>query len=198
MTDSYLHMDVSAFQEPKKGNYYCGDSYFYHESEHEFICVLADGLGSGEFAKESSQVVVDVIRDHVHSGIDELIRKSNEVLVGKRGVVLGILKVDYRTGTYSFTSIGNIGIMTITSGKRERCIPSQGFLAGYPRKYKISRGILQDDMIFVMFSDGVSDNELTQDLFKEKDVRKIRDMFALSKQKPHQDDITMIAMKFTE
>lgn len=111
-------VEVSVFQKAKKGNYLCGDSYFYIETENEFVCALADGLGSGEFAKESSQIVIDIIRNNIGATVEELVKICNAKLMGKRGVVLGILRMDYRTQISGFSSIGNIGIMSITKDKK--------------------------------------------------------------------------------
>lgn len=118
---------VSVYQQPKQGNTFCGDSYFYNETEDHFICAIADGLGSGEYAMESSQAVIDIIKENNHVSVEELVRKSNEILYGKRGVVLGILKMDFRSEVYSFSSIGNIGIMTVTDDRvKKRNIPNTG------------------------------------------------------------------------
>src|SRR5690625_4795430 len=118
MTDRKVQ--VAVYQKAKSNNYYCGDSYFYTETENEFVCALADGLGSGEFAKESSQAVIDIIRNNINATVEQLVKKSNEQLVGKRGVVLGILKINFEAQSYSFSSIGNIGIMTITNCKKKK------------------------------------------------------------------------------
>src|SRR5690625_5825620 len=95
MTSS-KNVDVSVYQKVKQGNSECGDSYFYHQDDDYFVCALADGLGSGELARESSRAVVDVIESNPLMSITEIIKRSNEALFGKRGVVLGVLKIDLK------------------------------------------------------------------------------------------------------
>lgn len=188
---------VSVFQRPKKGNAYCGDSYFYAETDNHFICALADGLGSGEYAMESSQAVIDIIKDNNHVSVEELVKKSNETLQGKRGVVLGILKINFSAEVYSFSSIGNIGIMTVAEDeKRTRNIPNSGYLAGYKRQIKVVNYKLQKNMIFIMFSDGVLDKELSQRLFMNKDVESITTSYEQTTEKVRHDDTTLIAMRY--
>lgn len=190
-------VEVEVFQKSKKGNYYCGDSYFYTETEDEFICALADGLGSGEFASESSQVVVDIIGDNIHASVEQIIKTCNKNLTNKRGVVLGILKLNFKKQEYSYSSIGNIGVITVLEdGSKKRNIPNNGYLAGFPRKFKIENGPLVPNMNFIMFSDGVSDTELSQGYFRNKDVK---DIIATYKYKDGQmdDDITLIGMRYT-
>lgn len=188
---------VSVYQKPKKGNYACGDSYFYAETENEFVCAIADGLGSGDFAKESSQVVIDVIRRNIYTTVEQLVKQCNKVLLDKRGVVLGILKLDYNAKMYSFSSIGNIGVMTITKDKKKkRNIPSAGYLAGYRRPFKVVQERLETETNFIMFSDGVIDKELSQGFFTGKDMNSITKTYELTSDKVKHDDTTLIAMRY--
>lgn len=190
-------MDISVFQKPKKGNYYCGDSYFYKETDHGFICALADGLGSGEYAKESSQLVMDIIESNVDAPLDQIVKRCNKGLVGKRGVVLGILKVDFNEKKYSFSSIGNIGIMIISGeSEKKRNIPNAGYLGGYSRPLKVLRGSLLEEMVFVMFSDGVTSIDLSAKYFLGKDVSNITEMFSYYLSETMDDDTTLLVMKY--
>ncbi|WP_309507230.1 indirect negative regulator of sigma-B activity [Sediminibacillus dalangtanensis] len=192
-------MQVSVYQTAKKGNYYCGDSYYYKETEDEFICALADGLGSGEYAKESSQAVMDVIEENIFASVDEIIKVCNERLVGKRGVVLGVLKVNFISNAYSFSSIGNIGIMTITDKQeKKRSIPNAGYLGGYKRPFKVFDGTMIPGMIFIMFSDGVNSMDLSSKYFLGKDVERITETYATMVGQNKDDDTTLIAMKFAK
>ncbi|MFB4168138.1 SpoIIE family protein phosphatase [Virgibacillus sp. JSM 102003] len=192
------NVDVAIFQKAKKGRYYCGDSYFYTETEDVFVCALADGLGSGEFAKESSQIVIDIIKNNIHTTVEQLIKKSNELLTGKRGAVIGILKMDFHSRHYSFSSIGNIGVLTITeNGKKKRNIPNTGYLAGYHRPFKVVTDRLEPEMNLIMFSDGVSDNDLSQPFLLNKDVNQVTDAYANHVSgKVRNDDTTLIAIRY--
>ncbi|MFC4402031.1 protein phosphatase 2C domain-containing protein [Gracilibacillus xinjiangensis] len=196
MQNSQL-VDVSVFQKAKSGNYYCGDSYFYHEEDGTFICALADGLGSGEYAKESSQIVVDTIKADSNMPIKSLLHKCNQKLIGKRGVVLGILQINLEDEKYFYSSIGNIGLITITSESlKKRNIPQPGYLSGYDRPFKVLAGTVEQDMIFIMFSDGVTSKEIANPNLFHKEVRHITDTFSYLFQQKLDDDTTLIAMKY--
>ncbi|WP_106494765.1 SpoIIE family protein phosphatase [Lentibacillus sp. Marseille-P4043] len=193
------NVQVAVYQKAKKGNFHCGDSYFYIETENEFVCALADGLGSGEFAKESSQIVIDIIQSNIHATVEQLVKRSNKELFHKRGVVLGILKLDFQSKRYSFSSIGNIGIMTITKdGKKKRNIPNAGYLAGYPRPFKVTTDNLDSNMNFIMFSDGVTDADLSQKFLLGNDMDEITSMYANVNGESRIDDTTLIAMRYEE
>lgn len=190
-------VNLSVFQKAKKGKYYCGDSYFYKETEDAFVCALADGLGSGEMARESSQAVMDVIEDNPDLTLEPLVKKCNEVLVGKRGVVLGILRIDFNALTYSYSSIGNIGIITVDpDGKRNRNIPLPGYLSGYIKKLRISYGKIQEGMVFLLFSDGVDDRKLSSHLTHTNNMQQITEQYKELYGQTRDDDITLIAMEY--
>ncbi|UOQ49105.1 SpoIIE family protein phosphatase [Gracilibacillus caseinilyticus] len=193
------HVEVSVYQKAKKGNYYCGDSYFYHEADDKFICALADGLGSGEFAKESSQIVMDVIKENTSDSVASIMKKSNKKLVGKRGVVLGILQIDLRDKQYAYSSIGNIGLLTVTSDSiKKRNIPQAGYLSGFDRPFKIMSDDVEENMIFIMFSDGVTSKEISNSYFHNQEVEQITDTFSYQYKHNMDDDTTLIAMKYKE
>lgn len=191
------NVDVSVYQKVKQGNSECGDSYFYHQDDDYFVCALADGLGSGELARESSRAVVDVIESNPLMSITEIIKRSNEALFGKRGVVLGVLKIDLKNQRFTYASIGNIDLMTVSStGVKKRSIPMTGYLGSYSRIPKIVSGDVEQNMIFFMFSDGVSPTDLTHQLFKITDVKQITNAFTEQMDQNRDDDTTLIAIKY--
>ncbi|GGB55466.1 SpoIIE family protein phosphatase [Virgibacillus dakarensis] len=197
MSTKENRVEVAVYQRAKKGNFHCGDSYYYIETENEFVCAIADGLGSGEFAKESSQIVIDIIKNNIHATVEHIVKQCNEQLFRKRGVVLGILKLTFLSGQYSFSSIGNIGVLTITrDGKRKRNIPNSGYLAGYHRTFKVITDKLEPHMIFLMFSDGVTDADLSQKFILNRDVNDITNTYAHLHSESQNDDTTLIAIRY--
>lgn len=190
-------IDVSVFQKPKEGNSCCGDSYFFVETEKHFICALADGLGSGVYAMESSRIVMDIIKRNHTISVEEIVNLSNQMLIGKRGVVLGVLKIDFTMNTYSFWSIGNIGIITINKDREKvRNIPIAGYLSGYRRPIKVKSYKLEKGTTFIMYSDGVEDKELSPCFYTNKNVKLITKAFELTSEKQRKDDTTLIAMRY--
>lgn len=190
-------IDVSVFQQSKLDNQPCGDSYFYQETDRSFICALADGLGSGDLARESSQAVMDIIEQYPDATNTDLIKQCNQVLSGKRGVVLGVLRVDFQQERYTFSSIGNIGLMTVNerSGKK-RNIPNPGYLSTCARPIKTVSDTLEDGLLVLMFTDGVSSKELSHHFFYNQDVKKITELYACYKKDDQFDDTTLIAMRY--
>ncbi|RLL42148.1 indirect negative regulator of sigma-B activity [Oceanobacillus piezotolerans] len=189
-------VEVSVFHKAKHGNQCSGDSYFYSETEEEFVCALADGLGSGEVARESSNIVIDIIKNNEDATVEQLVKKANDQLLGKRGVVIGIFKIDFKNLTYSFASIGNIGLMIVKDGKKKRNIPNAGYLGGFKRPFPVKTDKLGPKTNFYMFSDGVSDRELSNIQIAEEEIKKVIDTFAYTIEKDRKDDTTLIAMRY--
>lgn len=188
---------VAVFQKEKEGTNYCGDRFHYEETDTGFICALADGLGSGEFAEESAQIVIDIIKENPFASGEEIVSKCASKLWGKRGVVLGILKLDFEAGTYTFSSIGNIGVVTVTNEKKKsRNIPSSGYLAGYKRSLKVVEEKLKQGMKFFMFSDGVTDKELSFSMLHQDIDKVIGTLQCISSDTIRADDTTLIAMEY--
>nr|WP_289039085.1 SpoIIE family protein phosphatase [uncultured Allobacillus sp.] len=192
-------VEIATYEKPKKGNYHSGDSYFYIETKDHFLVALSDGLGSGEVAKKSSQTVIDVIRENIHQPLDDLLGQCNAALFGNelRGCVLGILRLDFNKKEYSYVSVGNISIVMISAeGKKQRNIPIHGYLSGIPRKTKVHYGELQKNTLFFMFSDGVSERQLTKEFYSFQSMQLTVDWFTEQQKEYMEDDTTLIAMKF--
>lgn len=196
MNEHERKVKVSTYQKPKNNHVHCGDSFFYTETEDTFICVLVDGLGSGKGAQESADIVINIIKYNIHVSVEKLVNKCNEQLLGKRGVVLGILKLDFLEKTYTFSSIGNVGIMSVKECKKKRSIPSFGYLGGQKRSFKIEKEKLQPEMKFFMFSDGVLDKELSAKYFFHSEVHEIIETYATLSKQERKDDTTLIAISY--
>lgn len=194
---NYEKIRIATYQKEKTGNDACGDRYFFIEGKNSFICIIADGLGSGEIAGESSQTVVDVIKNNLDISDEELVRQCVQKLSGKRGAVLGVLRLDYVNQRYTYSSIGNVSlVMTMKDRQRKRTIPRPGFLGSYERTLKIVEGCLQENMGFIMFSDGVTDQELSKLCLFDESVDSIIKTYVHTMDEYRKDDTTLIAMRY--
>lgn len=190
-------IEIAVYQKEKKGNSCCGDSYFYHDDGKTFVCALADGLGSGEYAMESSQTVINVVKENAHLPEKELARLCTQKLAGQRGVVVGILIINYDEQSFKFLSIGNIGLRTITSDfKKNRNIPNRGYLGGFQREFSVMKAKVEPNMKFILFTDGVTDEEISVDYFLYSNVDKIINTYKSVIDEPREDDTTLIALNY--
>ncbi|MGM8216626.1 SpoIIE family protein phosphatase [Bacillaceae bacterium W0354] len=188
-------VEVATFQKAKHNNNCSGDSFYYIEQEHFFLCALADGLGSGVDAKKSSDAVIEVVKRNIHDSLDVILEKCNEALIGnsKRGAVVGLLRIDYKHHSYSYASIGNVGIIASSNDRYKRNLPVTGYLPSIRRNFYVHEDTLLPQTTFLMFSDGINERGLKK---KFNEWQSIKDTINYLQQMTSNDDATMIAMKY--
>ena len=148
---------VNAYQVAKEGMYFCGDSYYIKAADDYFLCVLADGLGSGERAHDSSQAVISAVENIEEQDVTVMMNACNEALKDKRGAAVSILKVNYRKEEVEYCSVGNIRFFLYPpSEKLIYPLPVKGYLSGKPQPFKIHRFSFERNTKFFLFSDGVN------------------------------------------
>ncbi len=145
------------FNEAKKGNYESGDSYHTVLTDDYFICSVADGLGSGPIARESSQVIPQILREHHHETIDQLMQRFNAKMLQKRGAAVAIFKVDFHKKTLEYSCVGNIRFYLYRKESDEIIypLPVMGYLSGRPQKLRTQLYTYVENDLFLIHSDGV-------------------------------------------
>ncbi len=150
-------IELYAEQVSKNGNPYCGDSYYYTSTNEYFVCVLADGLGSGKFAFESSNAVVEIVEQHHHEDVDTMMSLCNTALQRKRGAAVAIIKAYYYSKEFVYSCVGNIRFyMYSPEGKMTYPLPVTGYLSGRPQTYKSKRFSYESNSRFLLHSDGLN------------------------------------------
>ncbi|MBT2759614.1 PP2C family serine/threonine-protein phosphatase [Mesobacillus foraminis] len=148
-------LELLAHQTTKEGKTECGDSYFYTVTDDYFVCVLADGLGSGKYAHEASSAVVEVVEENHHEDVDTLMKYCNEVLYQKRGAAVSIFKVYFKSRELVYSCVGNIRFFLYSpQGKLIYPLPVTGYLSGKPQVFNTQRFFFEPESKFLVYSDG--------------------------------------------
>lgn len=149
------NIEVFAHQSSKEGKAFCGDSYFYMATDDYFVCILADGLGSGKYAFEASSAAVAIVENHHHEDVDTLMRLCNQSMLAKRGAAVSILKVYFQSREFVYSCVGNIRFFLYSpQGKLTYPLPVTGYLSGRPQTYHTQRFSYVPHSKFLIFSDG--------------------------------------------
>jgi negative regulator of sigma-B (phosphoserine phosphatase) len=186
------HVEVYTFQSAKEGKQFCGDSYFLTATDDYFLCVLADGLGSGEFAYEASHAVAEVVEQHPDEDVDTLMNYCNEVLVQKRGAAVAIFKADFNKHEFVYSCVGNIRFYLYTpSGKLTYPLPVTGYLSGRPQVFRTQHFPFEPNSKFLIHSDGVQVKS-SKSLLKSCRSLEVIAEEMISQQPSREDDSTFI------
>ncbi|MGD6818529.1 PP2C family serine/threonine-protein phosphatase [Metabacillus sp. 84] len=182
-----------AFQLQKKGKSQCGDSFFMKTTDKYFVCVLADGLGSGELAHESSQAISDIVERYHEEDINQLLIRCNEELKTKRGATVSIFKMTFSDQRLAYGSIGNIRfVMYNPAGDFVYPLPVLGYMSGKPQKFKVNSYQYQPGAKFIVHSDGLKVSAIKSLLRDYATVEDISEAL-MSHTEDRDDDLTYIA-----
>ncbi|MDG5787933.1 SpoIIE family protein phosphatase [Evansella sp. AB-P1] len=149
-------VDISLYQNAKKGNWCSGDSIFTVSTKDYVLCAVADGLGSGEEAMDASSAAIESIKMNHHLDVALIMSHCNKTLAHKRGTVIGVLKINFPNKEIIYCNVGNIGCAFYPpSGKLERPIPIRGYLSGKQQKFKIQHLYYEPGTSFILYTDGL-------------------------------------------
>lgn len=186
-------IEIVVKQVAKNNAPYCGDSYYYITTDRYFLCLIADGLGSGKFAYESSNLVKEIVCEYHHLPLEELFDRCNEVLAHKRGAAVAILKVAFEDRQFQYLSVGNIRFFLYVPSTKKMIypLPTSGYLSGKARKFVGKTYPYEPNSKFILYSDGLELKEIKTYLSKNQAIERISDDI-WGANIAHSDDTTFI------
>ncbi|RDI39858.1 PP2C family serine/threonine-protein phosphatase [Falsibacillus pallidus] len=162
-------VEVFSHQTSKAGKAQCGDSYYFTATDEYFLCVLADGLGSGKYANEASSAVAQVVEENKEEDVETLMKLCNQVLLNKRGAAVAVVKAYFKTKDFVYSCVGNIRFYLYSpTGKLTYPLPVTGYLSGRPQLFSTHRYPFEEGARFLIHSDGLrisSTKSLLKDSF---------------------------------
>lgn len=167
-------IELIAGNHSKNGNSFCGDTYYFDQKENIFICLLADGLGSGRYAYESSFAAAEAVKEQWQfESVEKLMNIINEAMFQKRGAAVAIFRIDFNSHEVEYTCVGNIRFYLYgPDGKLTYPLPVTGYLSGRPQKYRMERFSYEPGSKFLVHSDGINIMN-TKELMRYRDVDQI-------------------------
>ncbi|MBP3953303.1 SpoIIE family protein phosphatase [Bacillus suaedae] len=148
--------EIVAIERAKPGNRCCGDANEVIHTDEYTLCVVADGLGSGEGAKQSANIVIDTIQSMHAKPVEEMASACNDALVNKRGAVITIVKIHYVKKEITYCNFGNIGfLMCSPNGQIFQPMPARGYLSGRKQRLTSNRVPYESGTVFFIYSDGI-------------------------------------------
>ncbi|MBT2573138.1 SpoIIE family protein phosphatase [Bacillus sp. ISL-51] len=150
------HVQTLVYQLNKEGKSVCGDSFFMKANEEELVCAVADGLGSGSLANESSSAIKDIVESYADEDVESIIERCNQAMRNKRGATASILKINFIKRQLTYCSIGNVRFfLQSPSGDSFHPLPISGYLSGKPQRYKTHTSSYEKGAKFIIHTDGL-------------------------------------------
>lgn len=161
-----LRLNIYSNGVQREGSEVSGDSYTYFQLEGgKYLMALADGMGSGEEAREESAASIEMYEDFAAAGFkrETILEAINSVLLLDEGKecfsTLDICTVDLYRGNAEFVKIGAVSTI-IARGRSVEVLRSSSLPVGILGKVDrevFNREITKGDVI-VMMTDGVIDS----------------------------------------
>ncbi|WP_257351841.1 PP2C family serine/threonine-protein phosphatase [Pseudalkalibacillus decolorationis] len=189
-------VNISAFQRSKKEGQCNGDSYMVKETDEYFICLVADGLGSGEAARDASSKAVEIVEKHHSLDVKSLMSMCNEALYQTRGAVITLFKCYFKEQKLEYCGVGNIRfVISAPNGKIVNPLSKSGFLSGRPSNFAVKQLDYQKDSMFIVYSDGiVLTSSDKQNILRARNPQ-IATQYLKQRGLPNIDDLTCIIGK---
>ncbi|MDO5388125.1 MAG: SpoIIE family protein phosphatase [Clostridia bacterium] len=150
----------------KDGSEVSGDSYTYLQIDRgKYLLALADGMGSGEAARDESAASIEMYEDFAAAGFNRetILEAINSVLLLDEGKecfsTLDICTLDLYSGEAEFVKIGAVSTV-IARGRSVEVLRSSSLPVGILGKVDrevFNRNIMAGDVI-IMMTDGVIDS----------------------------------------
>ncbi|KGA96208.1 indirect negative regulator of sigma-B activity [Alkalihalobacillus alcalophilus ATCC 27647 = CGMCC 1.3604] len=150
------NLEVAAFQQAKENMAYCGDGHLVITEEDYAVCAVVDGLGSGKGAYESADVVIKEVERNHHLSPNDIVNACNKRLLGKRGAVITLMKIDFKHNVVYYSNYGNVSfVLYYPNGKIIQPIPKRGYLSGRQERIELERYPYEEGSTFIVYTDGV-------------------------------------------
>lgn len=134
----------------------CGDSIGVRRAGSTSYYLVCDGLGHGVKAAEASAEARTAFLETDASEPADMITAMNDALVGTRGAVASVARIDREKGTLSFAGVGNITTLMVQGRRAKRLPVRDGLLGAGRNRPHVEELSIDEDTTVIMHSDGIA------------------------------------------
>lgn len=157
-------MDYEIVYQAKLNNQNHGDAYFISQNS-PWLMVVADGLGSGDKARDAANIAVSLARNYCLSSnsaplkrdiFPDFLIQCHQKLKRTRGAAVAGVVLDAEAEALTFCGVGNIRLFL--AGARGKTLCSQPGIVGVqmPKRISVNKIPLESYATGFLFSDGIS------------------------------------------
>ncbi|WP_417693314.1 ATP-binding protein [Roseibium sp.] len=133
----------------------CGDAWMIRHLPPFIDVLLCDGLGHGPKAAEAADELIALSQDGCAAPSETIARLSEE-LIGHRGAVVAMVRLDMDARVLSYAGIGNITTMIVGAQGIKRFAVRDGRIGGPAVKGFEETRELEVGDVLIMHSDGLT------------------------------------------
>jgi serine/threonine protein phosphatase PrpC len=183
-------LKYSVKSQPKQGEEVNGDGYLIIEGENYSVFCVIDGLGHGVKAHEVTELTRNYIEENISLDIEGLVRGCHGRLQRSRGVVLGLVLINWIEKRFSYIGVGNIEIRVI-SQNHVQPISYPGILGYNMEIVKRFDYSLETGMVFVLYTDGIT-SKIESEVFQEDKNPEEQAQYIIQNYSRSHDDATIL------
>ncbi|MBI5670137.1 MAG: SpoIIE family protein phosphatase [Chloroflexi bacterium] len=117
MNEGYKPIEWGAAMLAQAGQKDCGDQYLIEPQPNGLFLAVIDGLGHGPKAALAAQTAVEALRPYTDDDLPSLMQRCHQALMGTRGAVVTLARLDLRASALAWLSVGNVSAMLIHSDR---------------------------------------------------------------------------------
>jgi anti-sigma regulatory factor (Ser/Thr protein kinase) len=135
-----------------------GDAFVIKRWGSSALVSVIDGVGHGPYAHRAAQTARHYIETHYDQPLDAIFRGVGRVCRATRGVVMALVRFDWRARAirFSVASVGNIEVRLLGGQGRENFILRRGIVGGQAPSPRVTEHAWELGRVLVLHSDGVS------------------------------------------
>lgn len=134
----------------------CGDAWAIAEDSSGTTVAVVDGIGHGAYASAAADAAVHILAEDP-ADLDGYLSRANAAMLGTRGAVVAVCRLEPRRGELRCLSVGNISGAILRSGARRTLIHDRGAVgtAATPPRAKITSYPWLPGATLVLWTDGL-------------------------------------------
>jgi serine phosphatase RsbU (regulator of sigma subunit) len=192
----YPALDYGVAARPLPGQKECGDQHAVIPLPFGSLVAVADGLGHGHEAAVAAKVTMITLAGQAHLSLPRLVERCHEALKGTRGVVVSIASLEWRDGTLTWLSIGNVeGLLLRPSAEggleREHILARNGVVGHRLPPLRTARLKLRHGDVLLFATDGIREG-FHSDVRIEADPQETADRILARYAKPTDDALVLV------
>ncbi len=179
---------------PKVSRAVSGDAYLIQETGQAALVAVIDGLGSGEAAAQAAIRAREQIQSRIDAPLGDIFQACHQALHNTRGVVMGILRIDFEVGESAFAGVGNVSIHVQSAVSDVKPISRNGIVGHRLPQIREFRYPYTPGDLFALHSDGISSRFTLSGyrlILPDEDLQQVAQQIARDFGKD-EDDVTLV------